>query len=290
MKKILLIVIIIVFITSVTGCAARGVPGSAPAPEISYDESQPQQAETQEDLPPPEPDPIILEIPGGYTLSRIAMTLEEMGAFTAAQFIEAAGEGDFGEFPLIAAAQSSNDNRAFVLEGYLFPGTYNIYHDDTPQTVIRRILANTESAITEDLRREARESGYTMDEIITIASLIETEAMYNTAYMREVSSVIHNRLNTGMRLQLCETVFYLNESVRPFISGDADRCTEFYDTYGAVRALPAGAIGNPGLEAIRAALDPAETNYFFYLYDKDNQYHFEATYERHRANVEKYLR
>ena len=284
MKKILLLTALVLLIT---GCSVR--EDSAQTSEISPAVPEPEQIlAPQAEAYDLQPDPVagILTISPGDTLARIADMLEEMGKIPG--FLAAAQEGDFSEFSLIAA-MPGDYNRPFALEGYLFPGEYNIYQGDSADTVIRRILANTERQITEELRKEIEGSGFTIDEIIIIASLIETEAMYNPAYMYKVSSVIHNRLNIGMRLQLCETVFYLRDWVHPFIDGDINRYDEFYCTYTGISSLPAGPIGNPGLDAIRAALNPAETDYLFYLFDSDYNYHFAVTYDVHRGNVQRYL-
>ena len=287
MKKIRMIIpVLCVTLLIAAGCDLRdnrqSVPGSkAPEPQSIAMESE----SRQEQSSPPVPAILTLTVPEGYTLPRIGMALEEMGVCTAMAFIDATLQGDYHDFPLIAA-QIPNPNRCFALEGYLFPDTYQIYASDPPEAIIRRMLSNMESKIG-PLRQAIEESGYTVDEILTLASIIEKEA-FGPEYMPQISSVLHNRLNIGMQLQCDVTIVYVEGAVKPFITGDVNRYNEYYNTYKCA-AIPAGAICNPGLSAIYAALYPAETDYFFFLTDKDNNYHFSATWEGHQANERKYL-
>lgn len=225
---------------------------------------------------------VAITIPEGYTLARIGMMLEEKGICTADEFIAASQNGDFSEFSLVAA-QAENPNRCFKLEGLLFPDTYEIYTDDTPDAIIRKILAHTEEKIGADIRAQIEESGYTADEIITMASIIQKEA-FGDDPMPLISSVLHNRLNEGMRLECDVTITYVEGAIKPFITGDVNRYNSYYNTYKC-RALPAGAICNPGLSAIRAALSPAESDYLFFVTDKSKKYYFAATWEEHEANL-----
>jgi len=284
MKRFIIIFIIILILS---GCGSPNsgtdAPESPTIPEIAH--LPPAHEEIAQ---PVAPETLILTIQEGYTLWRIGMTLEEMGVCTAVEFIEAAQTGDFSEFPLVAA-QTPNPNRFLALEGYLFPGVYEIYAAEPPEAIIRRILANTERMIDEELRLVIAQGGYTVDEILTIASIIQKESLGNDAAKPLVSSVIHNRLNTGMMLQMCYTSFYVRDYIDTFFDGEPHPFAEHYNTY-ICHALPAGAICNPGLSAIRAALLPAETDYFFYIWDNDGNFHFAARWEEHVANVERYLR
>ena len=248
---------------------------------------QPLQELQQTEPEPPRPAMLTLAVREGYTLLRIGRTLEEMGVCTAAEFIDAARHGDFSDFSLVAA-QMPNPNRFFSLEGYLFPGEYEIYPDELPESIIRRMLSETERAINEDMRRAIYESGYSTDEILIIASIIQAESLNDDDFKLLVSSVIHNRLNTGMMLQMCMTSFYVRDYIVPLLDGGDNPYMEHYNTY-FTRALPAGAIGNPGINAIRAALNPADTSYFFYIWDNDDNFHFAVTWEEHLVNVREYL-
>jgi cell division protein YceG involved in septum cleavage len=191
MKKILITILVVIALLLGAGC------------DILQDELL---SRLPADIPPPQPvrETLTLLVPEGFTLARIGMTLEEMGVCTVWEFIDAAQNGDFSEFPLVAA-QTPNPHRCFALEGYLFPDTYQFYLSDTPEMLIRKMLANTERKITDALRIVINESGYTVDEILALASIIEKEA-FGPPYMNKISSVLHNRLDIGMMLQCDVTI------------------------------------------------------------------------------------
>jgi UPF0755 protein len=122
-----------------------------------------------------------------------------------------------------------------------------------------------------------------MDEIITLASIVQSEAGYPNEN-KKVSSVLHNRIESPYygRLQCDVTIKYVNDyvSVSPYLEGDTERYKELYNTYKC-DGLPAGAICNPGENCIVAALYPEETNYYFFVTDKDWNYYYNETYEKH---------
>lgn len=223
-----------------------------------------------------------LTIPEGTTLAKIGMILEEKEICTAQEFIAASQETDYSKFPLIAA-QQKNPNRCFKLEGYLFPDTYEIYTTESPQVIIERILAHTEKKISDQMRAQIANSGYSIDEIITMASIIEKEA-FGHEQMPMISSVLHNRLKAGMQLQCDVSIVYVEGAIKPFISGDQNRYNSHYNTYKCP-ALPAGAICNPGYDAIMAALNPAESSYIYFLTDKEKNYYYAETWEEHQQNI-----
>ncbi|MDR2932670.1 MAG: endolytic transglycosylase MltG [Oscillospiraceae bacterium] len=230
----------------------------------------------------PERTVVTLTVPEGYTLPRIGMTLEDMGVCTAEAFIDAAQNGDFSMYSLVAA-QKEDPDRCFKLEGYLFPATYEMYSDEPPETIIHRMLSHLEKTVSAEIRDMVDASGYTFDEVLTLASIIEKEA-FGYQYMPDISSVLHNRLDTGMRLQCDVTINYVEGAIKPFITGDTERYNEHYNTYKCA-GIPSGAICNPGLDAILAAVSPGETDYLYFVTDKDKNYHFSATWEDHEANV-----
>lgn len=228
------------------------------------------------------PEILTLTIPEGYTLARIGMRLEELGVCSAQMFIDAAQSGDFSQFPLVAA-QLPDERRCFRLEGYLFPDSYQIYATDSPEVILQRILTHTEQKIDAVLREQIAASGYTIDEILTLASIIEKEA-FGHEQMPMISSVLHNRLNQGIPLQCDVTINYVEGAIKPFISGDPNRYNTYYNTYKC-EALPAGAICNPSLAAIQAALSPAQSDYLFFVTDADKQYYYASTWEGHLENI-----
>lgn len=280
-------------ILSLAGCgggkAESGAPSSSQVESVA---TQPTATPAPAQIVPPDssagvdsseaaPLTFKLTIPEGYTLARIGMTLEEMGVCTAAEFLDAAQTGDYSAYPLVAQ-QAYDENRCFKLEGYLFPETYEFYTGATADDVIRTMLDHMESRITEDLRAEIAQSGYTFDQILTLASIIEKEAL-GAEQMPMISSVLHNRLAAGMQLQCDVTIKYVEGAIKPFIDGDIDRYNSYYNTYKCP-ALPAGAICNPSYDAILAALRPETSDYYYFLTDADGNYYYAATLEEHNAN------
>ena len=226
-------------------------------------------------------------IPEGYSVAQIFELLVKKGACASTEFLYDALENyDFSEYSLIKDIKP-NENRCFLLEGYLYPDTYEFYRLSKGSTVIGKMLNNTEKRITNDIRTKATEMGYTTDEIITIASLIEKETG-DLSNMPIVASVIYNRLNKPMKLQLDCTIHYIEYYVKPYISGDENRYNSYYNTRKC-SALPAGPICSPGAKAIQAALNPTQTDYFFFYSDPDGIYHFTATHEEHKAIQAKYI-
>ena len=125
-----------------------------------------------------------------------------------------------------------------------------------------------------------------MDEIISLAAIVQEEAT-TAKEMGKVSSVIHNRIENPSyrRIQCDVTIHYINDYVTdsPYIHHDTEKYKELYNTYKCV-GLPAGAITNPGIDAIKAALYPEDTNYFFFVTDKDWNYYYAETYAEHKKN------
>ena len=147
------------------------------------------------------------------------------------------------------------------------------------------MIRNTENRITAAYRARASELGYNMDEILTIASIIQGESG-NQAELGKVSSIIHNRLKAGKKLQMDSTIRYVENWIIPYAGGDTDRYRAPYNTYKC-SALPAGPIGNPGMAWIKAALYPEDTDYLYFVNDADGNYYYASTYEEHKENCEK---
>lgn len=224
--------------------------------------------------------------PEGYSLVQIAERLEENGVCDAKAFIEAANDPELYETYSFLKDVEDTEHRAFAAEGYIFPNTYDFYRNEAPKKALNRFLKNTEKQITDDMKKRAEELGYTIDEILTIASIIQKEAGI-LSEMGKVSSVIYNRLGDSYNRLGCDvTIHYLNKYVIPYIDGDTDRYNEYYNTYKCY-GLPKGPICNPGLDAINAALYPEDTPYKFFVTDKELNFYYAETYEEHLDNCKK---
>ena len=184
--------------------------------------------------------------------------------------------------------------RSDPLEGYLFPDTYEFDLNAQPEGIIEVLLRNFSIRVPEEYYERAEELGMTMDEIITLASIIEREAK-NEEDRFIVSGVFHNRLNSKdeslKRLQSCATiqyVFYKRNGIMLRRISDSDtRVADPYNTYQN-SGLPPGPICNPGLSSIKAALYPSETEYFFFVAKGDGTHQFSITYDEHLEAIQEF--
>ena len=219
--------------------------------------------------------------PEGKTTLQIAQLLEQNGVCSAADFLKAADESE-SEIALSLRGQ----DRPFLLEGYVFPDTYEFYRNESAASALSRFLRNFGNRFTDEDRARAQAVGMTVDEVVTLASIIQAEAG-DPAQMPKVSAVLHNRLERGMKLQCDVTYFYLERTVMPYLCpGDWD--DEVYETYAdlyytyRIAGLPQGPICNPGSDAIRAALYPADTDDLYFVTDEAGNYYYSPTYEQHQ--------
>jgi len=169
------------------------------------------------------------------------------------------------------------------LEGYLFPDTYTFYVYMEPSSAIGKFLDNYNLKVTDEMKQQAADMGYTMDQIVTIASMIEKEAA-NDEERAAIASVIYNRLAAGMPLQIDATVQYAKGNDEALTEADF-QIDSPYNTYKNT-GLPAGPICNPGLASIQAALNPDSTKYYYYALDTATKTHkFFSDYASHEAFV-----
>lgn len=216
--------------------------------------------------------------PEGFTMQQIFARLEENKVASVEDLMEAAKNFSYN-YSFLNPAELGDANR---LEGYLFPDTYEFYAYMEPSAAINKFLDNYGRRVTDEMEAQAANRGRTMDEIIIIASLIEKEAGSNEE-RGKIASVIYNRLNAGMPLQIDATINYITGK-NEISDGDLE-IEDAYNTY-VNRGLPPGPISNPGLESIKAALNPENTGYYYYALDTATMTHkFSRTYAEHEAFV-----
>ena len=200
------------------------------------------------------------------------------------ELLATANSYDFTYYPLVAEIPG-NQNRCFRLEGYLFPNTYEFYRNDKPQDALGRMLRGSRDNIGDKYRYP----GMTTDQLIILASLIEKEAS-KQADMKLVSSVFHNRLNDPANwpyLNSDPTIDYVEKYIKPNIGGNKNRYNAYYNTYKCV-GLPAGPICNPGSNALAAAAQPADSDYYYFCANKQTgEIYYAKTTEEHEANLVK---
>lgn len=229
---------------------------------------------------------VSVTLPEGSTCVQIAATLEENGVCGADEFIAAVN--DESNLALLPISIDNSDERAFLLEGYVFPDTYEFYCNTSGQSALEKFLENTRAKLTDSFLQRATDMGYTLDEIITLASIIQEEAG-DPDEMPNVSAVIHNRLDSSdyPYIQCDVAVVYLETYVKPYFSDDEyDDICDLYNIVRKRKGLPAGAITNPGIDAIEAALYPSDTDYYYFVTDSDGNYYYAETYSQHRDNCE----
>ena len=218
---------------------------------------------------------VTVTIPEGYTVRQTIALLAEKGVNTEEALTEAAQTADF-DYDFI-----DNDSEDLSrLEGFLFPDTYEFTTPENPLYVINKMLVQFDAKLTDEMRQEILNSGRSIHEVLTVASMIEKET--DGSDRETIASVIYNRLNnpnasagTNGYLQIDATLAYINGGNVPT---DADRSIDSpYNTY-LYPGLPPGPIANPGLESIQAAMNPADTSYYYYALGDDNTHHFFRTY------------
>ncbi|MGN0649693.1 MAG: endolytic transglycosylase MltG [Oscillospiraceae bacterium] len=242
---------------------------------------------------------VTVMIPEGMSAEQIALLLEEKKVCRAAEFLAYCSEWhnafDFEE-------QIPTENNKFILqEGYLFPDTYEFYliddlYEETntntayyAKVAADKMFRNFDSKITKSMNKRMEEIGMSLDEVITLASMIQREATTEES-MKMVSSVFQNRLASPElfpTLQSDTTEDYINKYILPNIKGQESKfedVLEAYDSY-THKGLIGGAICNPGLDAINAVLYPEETDYYYFLASSDGVFYYGRTIEEHEQNI-----
>ena len=231
----------------------------------------------------------------GWTVQDIAAYLADQGVIdNQEEFLSLCRGGqDFSAYYYIAdvLASPNASARLYALEGYLAPDTYEIYTSATAQDVIRKLLSQTEAVFKAEYHDRADELGMTMDQVITMASMIEKEA--KNPEFSKVSAVFHNRLKQNMPLGSDVTVKYASGVKRMALTESDLQVNSPYNTYRN-RGLPLGPICSPSAAAIQAALYPDEqflAEQYLYFCSKDpgtGELHFSRTLEEHNQAVSIY--
>ncbi len=213
-------------------------------------------------------------IPEGKTMMQTFQILEDNGVCKVDELLECSMNYEF-DFDFLSPEKLGTEKR---LEGFLFPDTYEFYVDSDPEDAIRKFLNNFEYRVKEHMFLKAEEMGYTFDEIMTIASMIEMEAASDSE-RTTIASVIYNRLNSSdfPYLQIDATVQYALGERKEQLSNDDLQVDDPYNTY-LYEGLPPGPISNPGITSIGAALNPENTNYYFYALSTSGTHKFFTYY------------
>lgn len=213
-------------------------------------------------------------IPEGFELRQIADRLEAQGLINKEEFYAAIDKAEFN-YSFI----KDIPDREAKLEGYLFPDTYDVYKNATEQEIIDKMLGRFDKVFTDAYKLRAKELNMTIDQVITLASIIEREAKLDKD-RKIISAVFHNRLDKKMKLESCATVQYLLKEQKPVLTYKDLEVNSPYNTYLYV-GLPKGPIASPGAESIEAALYPDNVDFLFFFATKDGSHIFSRTYQEH---------
>jgi len=206
-----------------------------------------------------------ITIPEGYTCTQIAELLDKEEIAEKEIFLKLA-----------------KDSKK-TWEGYLFPDTYEVTKKYGENNMSKVMLSNfNQIAMENKFEEKAEKIGFSLDEIIILASIIEKEAKFSEE-KNKVSSVFHNRLEKGMKLQSCATIQYILEKPKEILDEKDLKIDSPYNTY-LYKGLPPGPICNPGLDSIIAALEPEEGDYLYFVLGENGRHIFSKTYQEHLRN------
>jgi UPF0755 protein len=262
----------------VATAVARGVPRSLKAGEYEV----PREATTWD---------VVTLLESGQVRRRVILHPEGASVAELARLFEAEDLAPADAIVRVATDRkflAAHGIEAASTEGYLFPDTYQFVRGMTPEEMLGRMVQRMRAKVTPTMKERARTLGLSVHELLTLASIIEREAVIKDE-QRLISAVFWNRLRIGMPLQADPTVQYAVAKERRTLTR-ADLLTEHpYNTY--VRAgLPPGPIASPGLGAIEAALDPAPVKYLFFVAQDDKRHHFSMSIDEHNRAVARYRR
>jgi UPF0755 protein len=214
-----------------------------------------------------------ITIPEGYTLDEVFQLLEQAGVCSADDLRKSAEEDSF-DYPFFKGVERTGAHR---LEGYLFPDTYQFYKGSQAHAVLVRLLNNFQTRFDSVMDAQQQLSGYSVDEIVIMASIVEKETTGEDR--SDIAGVIYNRLNNpdhddiSGRLQMDSTVQYVLPHRKAHLTNDDIAIESPYNTY-VVQGLPAGPICNPGLDSLRSVLNPTKHEYYYFMLGDDGEDHF----------------
>lgn len=234
-------------------------------------------------------DVVTITFPEGLSLLETAQKLEENEVCTVEEVLEAANSGEYDNYDFINAIDNEED-RYYKLEGYLFPDTYDFYKGEDPKIALGKMINNCQNRFSKETRDEIQEQGYTIDQVLTLASIVQAEAT-DEKDMRMVAGILINRLEDGAsrdiyRLECDSTTYYPYRSKSQVPEEERDTFKSTYDTY-TIEGLPPGPICNPGMDAIQAVLEPSSESagMYYFCHDADGNAYYASTWSQHEANL-----
>ncbi len=211
-------------------------------------------------------------IPEGYNAFDIAKTLEENGICSADAFYAAISTTDGYDYEWLADFPTDNANIGFILEGFLFPATYDFGLNSEASDIVDKMLDAFDTRLSDKMLDYCSANNMSLYEFITLCSVVQEEALTPDS-AENIASVLINRLNSGTKLQCDVTYFYAKQLL------DYGFSREVYDSYYTYRCegLPSGPITNSGMEVVNAVINHPDTNYVFFFSDLQGEFHFAST-------------
>ncbi len=237
-------------------------------------------------------DQVVVTIPEGYTIDQMIDLFVSYGLGTREAFVSVINTYPFEDYRFISELPELDAERKYRLEGYLFPDTYYFFTDNKDEAddisseyaVVYKLLENFDKKITEAYYERADALGMTMDEVVTLASMLQAEGNTQNDFVN-ISSVFHNRLERPRDFPLLQsdaTLQYILDKRKVALTAEDLAIDSKYNSY-KYKGLPPSAICNPGLDAIDCALYPADTEYYYFLADSYGNTYFSKTLAEHEA-------
>ena len=241
------------------------------------------------------PDAVMLTIPEGKNMKEIASIVSENTNISSTSFLEVVNDSSFLDEVIenywFVTDDVKNQNIRYALEGYLFPSTYELQNKDVDAKYIILKMLDQMEKVLNPYKEKITSSKYSVHELLTMASIVEYEAILDEDRAL-VASVFYNRLDSNMKLQSCATLGYAIGEFKLTYTYQDMQTDSLYNTY-YYSGLPVGPGCMPSLESIDAAINPATSDYYYFMANvcdpTSQKTYFAKTYAEHQANVKKYL-
>lgn len=215
---------------------------------------------------------VSIVIPEGYNAFDIAAVLAENGICSEDDFYAAISTTEGYDYDWLADFPTDSENIGFILEGFLFPATYDFGLNSDAADIVDKMLDAFDTRLSDDMLSYCSENNMSLYEFITLCSIVQEEALTPDS-AENIASVLVNRLNSGTKLQCDVTYFYAKALL------DYGFSQQVYDSYYTYRCegLPSGPITNSGMEVVKAVINHPDTNYVFFFSDLEGDFHFAST-------------
>ena len=219
-------------------------------------------------------------VPEGASIPEIGVYLEKKHLGNAIAFQEAARR--YAPFPYM---QTSNPDVIYTAEGFVYPSTYHLPEGATEQQILEIMVKEFDKRLTPELRADIAKTNMSIRDVVNVAAMVEREATQKEE-MPIMASIFLRRMKMGMPIQSDTTVQYILGAHHEVVTYDDLKVESPYNTY-LHKGLPPGPIANPSIEAIEAVTHPIQTEYLYFVADKNGYHRFTKTYEEHQAMIQR---